>query len=257
MNAFITSDRPLNTCMVQERELSLIYERIRQGIQRGADAFGLQFEVLASKDFTDENLRSLFAACDGRPAYVTYYRNHENEGKTDEELAQGLKKLARCGAALVDVIGDMFGRDRYQIDCGTDAIARQRELIDELHALGSAVLMSSHVMEFRDSENVLAIAREQISRGADVSKIVTAANSPEEEQRNLYTTSLLKKELGHPFLFLSGGTHNRLHRRLGGMLGCRMWLTVAEHDEFATPAQPLTGDVDALRKLIEEGGTQE
>lgn len=42
-------------------------------------------------------------------------------------------------------------------------------------------------------------------RGADISKIVTAAENMEQQIENLRITNLLKQELGIPFLFLSGG----------------------------------------------------
>jgi len=85
---------------------------------------------------------------------------------------------------------------------------------------------------------VLEIAFEQKRRGADVIKIVTAADTMEQQIENLRITDLLKRELGAPFLFLSGGECT-LHRRLGIRLGCCMSLCVYEHDTRSTPTQPL------------------
>ena len=106
--------------------------------------------------------------------------------------------------------------------------------------------MSSHVMKFTPAEEVLRIAVAQQERGADVAKIVTAANTEEEELENLRITSLLKKELRIPFLFLSGGSHTQLHRTMGPMLGCCTWLTVAEHDQYSTKQQPICRNIRAI-----------
>ena len=85
---------------------------------------------------------------------------------------------------------------------------------------------------------------------ADVIKIVTGAKTMEEQIENLRITDLLKKELGAPFLFLSGGTCS-LHRRLGLKLGCCMALCVYEHDAFSTASQPLLSTMKAIRDQID------
>ena len=72
----------------------------------------------------------------------------------------------------------------------------------------------------------------------------------EEQIENLRITNLLKKELGAPFLFLSGGECT-LHRRLGMKLGCCMALCVYEHDALSTPAQPLLNTMKKVRDEID------
>ena len=106
--------------------------------------------------------------------------------------------------------------------------------------------MSSHTYAFRSAERVLEIALEQQKRGADIVKIVTGADSMEQQLENLRITELLKRELKVPFLFLSVGECS-LHRRIGPMLGSCMWLCVQTHDELSTPAQPLLHKVKAIR----------
>ena len=96
------------------------------------------------------------------------------------------------------------------------------------------------------AEQVLAIALEHQRRGADICKIVTGASNMEEQIENLRIITLLKRELDIPFLFLSGG-ESRILRRIGGEVGCCMYLCVHEHDELATPAQPLISEVRAIR----------
>jgi 3-dehydroquinate dehydratase type I len=136
-------------------------------------------------------------------------------------------------------MGDYYCRAENELTMDAAAIEKQKRLIDRIHEAGGEVLMSSHVLKYTPAEEVLRIALEQQKRGADVVKIVTAANSVEEEMENLRITTLLKKELDVPFLFLSGGTHCRMHRTIGPMLGCVMALCVQRYDARSSKDQPL------------------
>ncbi len=216
----------------------------------GADAYGFQLEKLESQYRNPETYKTVFAAMCGRPSYVTNYRSYGNAGKTDEELAEELLELADCGATLIDVMGDYYHKCPGELTDDEEAIKKQMELIDKLHEKGAEVLMSSHIQKFTPAERVLEVALAQKSRGADIIKIVTGASTMEEQIENLRITDLLKRELGAPFLFLSGGV-NTLHRRLGIKLGCCMALCVYEHDELSTPAQPLLSIIKKVRDDID------
>jgi 3-dehydroquinate dehydratase len=194
--------------------------------------------------------KEIFSEGKGRPFYVTYYRGKHNSEKTDEELAEGLVTLAESGATLCDVMGDMFCKHPEELTEDETAIKKQMDLIDLLHKKGAQVLLSSHVKKFAPAERVLAIAFEQKRRGADIIKIVTRAETMEQQIENLRITDLLKRELGAPFLFLSGGECT-LHRRLGMKLGCCMALCVYEHDALSTPAQPLLSTMKTIRDSID------
>ena len=66
---------------------------------------------------------------------------------------------------------------------------------------------------------------------------------------NLKIIHMLKENLSIPFLFLSGG-ESSIMRRIGGELGCCMYLGVAAHDTFSTPEQPLIKDLVALQNIF-------
>ena len=102
------------------------------------------------------------------------------------------------------------------------------------------------IKEYTSAERVLEIALEHQRRGADISKIVTGADTMEQQLENLKIVNLLKENLRIPFLFLAGGECHIL-RRIGGELGCCMYLCVYEYDELATPSQPLLKSVKAIR----------
>ena len=248
MGKFLYKDTPNLTVMLQCQTPEVAIGRIRNALHLGADAFGLQAESLLPEYQTPEVYRKLFQEMRGKPAYVTNYRSGSNKGKTDEVLAEGLLMLADCGAALCDVQGDLFSRHPIQMTEDEAAIEKQMELIGKIHARGAEVLMSAHTNCYLPGEKVLELAMEQKRRGADIIKIVTDAADMQQQMENMKTVDLLKRELGAPFLFLSGGECSIL-RRLGIKLGCCMALCVYEHDALSTPGQPLLSVMKQLEQI--------
>ncbi len=249
-NAFLDENAGLLTVILQCEELNVAISRIRNANCLGAEAYGVQIESLKPEYRNADVYKRLFKEMKGRPCYVTNYRGKNNLGKTDETLAQELLELSQCGAALCDVMGDLFCKHPEELTEDPVAIEKQMKLIDELHQQGSAVLMSSHIRKFRPAERVLEMALEQKRRGADIIKIVTGANSMEQQIENIRITDLLKRELGAPFLFLSTGECS-IHRRLGVKLGCCMGLCVYEHDEQSTATQPLLSTMKTVRDNLD------
>ena len=235
--------------MVQGTNPDRIKALIDASIPEGAEAIGMQFCQLKAEYRNEKTYRELFAYTD-LPIYATNYRNYiSNIGKSDDVLAAELVELAECGATLCDVMGDYFDACEGELTMNKDAIKKQIRLIDELHGRGAEVLMSSHVLKFTPAERVLEIALEHERRGADICKIVTGAENTEQQIENLRIINLLKENLKIPFLFLAGG-ECRILRRIGGSLGCCMYLCVHEHDELSTNTQPLLRDIKMLRELL-------
>ena len=250
MQADFLTRKEMLTVMLECETPETAIGRIRNANHLGADAYGLQVESLKPEYQNPAVYKKIFSEGKGRPFYVTYSCGKHNSGKTDEELAEGLITLAESGAVLCDVQGDMFCKHPEELTEDETAIKKQMDLIDLLHKKGAQVLLSSHVKKFAPAERVLAIAFEQKRRGADIIKIVTNAESMEQQIENLRITDLLKRELDTPFLFLSGGICS-LHRRLGIKLGCCMSLCVYEHDALSTSMQPLLSTMKTVRDIID------
>lgn len=249
---FLNQNRPLITGMILKDNPDSVRFAVKNSIYDGADCLGIQLECLKKEYKNEENYKKIFAACSGHPIYITNYRGNENNEFSDEELANELVKALSCGATLGDVPASIFDANSsmgvgLELSKEQSAIDKQMKLIDKIHSMGKEVLMSSHVLKFTPAETVLEIAYEQQRRGADIVKIVTAANSDEEQIENLRITTLLKKELNVPFLFLSGGTHAKIHRMIGAQLGCVTYLAVREHDNRAVLTQPTIKAAKAIR----------
>ena len=249
-DAFLEKQGPLLTVMMQCAAPETVIYRVRNALAIGADAFGLQVESLKPEFRTEEVYQRLFSEMRGKPCYVTNYRSGYNRGKTDEVLGEELLYLASQSHLLCDVMGDLYCPHPEELTEDAAAIEKQMKLIDQLHSMGSEVLMSSHILKFTPAERVLEVALEQKRRGADIIKIVTGADTMEQQIENLRITNLLKTELGAPFLFLSGGECS-IHRRLGIKLGCCMALCVYEHDALSTATQPLLQTMKCIRDSID------
>ncbi|MGN0178658.1 MAG: type I 3-dehydroquinate dehydratase [Monoglobaceae bacterium] len=247
--SFFENDKALLTVMVQADNPDRIKELIDKSAAEGAEAFGMQFEQMKGEYRTKEVYKDLFLYANDKPVYVTNYRGGHNEGKTDDTLAEELLELADCGADLCDVMGDYFDRQPDEVAVDKNAIEKQKELIRKIHDKGAKVLMSSHVLKYIPAERVLEIALEHQSRGADICKIVTGADNMENQLENLKIINMLKEKLDIPFLFLCSGECGIL-RRIGGEIGCCMYLCVYEHDALATPVQPLLKNIKAIRNNI-------
>lgn len=247
--SFFNSDKATLTVMVQANNPDRIKKLMDKSIPEGAEAFGIQFEQLESRYKTNKIYKELFAYAKDKPLYVTNYRLARNEGKTDEQLAEELLELADNGADLCDMMGDYFDKQPGEMTYDETAVKKQKALIEDLHKKGAKVLMSSHILKFTPADKVLKIALEHQSRGADISKIVVGAENREEELENLKIIDMLKRELSIPFLLLSSG-ECRILRRIGGELGCCMYLCVYEYDELATPQQPLLRNIKLIRDAI-------
>ncbi len=246
---FLGKDKAALTVMVQADNPERIKELMDKSAPEGAEAFGIQLEQLENRYKTKEIYQDLFAHAGNKPVYVTNYRYAKNEGKTDEQLAAELLETADLGADLCDMMGDYFDKQLGEMTYNETAIKKQRNLIEKLHEKGAKVLMSSHIFQFTSPDEVLKIALAHQRRGADISKIVVGAENMAQQLENLKMIHMLKEKIDIPFLFLSSG-ECRLLRRIGGELGCCMYLCVYEYDRFATPSQPLLRNIKRIRDTI-------
>lgn len=249
--SFFHYDKPVLTAMVQDKTPDSAICTIMDSLYDGAEAFGIQLCNLLPEYRTEEHLTRIFKACEGRPIYITSYRGGASKGLSDEEcvelLLMGLRAGVSMSEMLCDVMGDVYGKTQDQLSFEPAVIERQRALIDRIHAMGGKVLISTHLSRFFEEDELMEYAHAQHARGADLVKIVTKADTPEQEAANLMITYRLKRELDCPFLFLSGGMYTRLIRQIGPALGCCMYLCVQRYHPVTAKAQPLLRSVKAIR----------
>ena len=242
---FLISGRPTVTAMLRATTLEGLLSEIERVKSVGCDAFGFQIDILREEDRSPEAYRTLYRAM-GAPCYTTNYARPNFDRFDDEELTRELLLALECGATLLDIRNDLYDRQSDELSCDPVAVERQKALIEEIHERGGEVLMSAHVWSYRSPEEVLAIAKEQKARGADIAKIVINENSEEELAECFRATLLLKQELGIPFLFLCNGPHCKKHRRLAPAIGGDMFL-VTEPNLREENQPPIDLAKDVLR----------
>ena len=223
MKSFLNSGRPLITPLLASAEKEPLLREIADCLAQGADAFGLQMERLPNDLRGEKSMKAFFAAMGDKPIYVTCYKRGDVLDESEDDRAETILNALKWGATLADVRGDLFDPREGEMTYDEIAVEKQKELIKRIHAMGKEALISSHViyggkLRFLPKEEVLSIALEQQSRGADIAKIVTNADTEAELLENFEAITLLKKKVGVPVLFLCGGKVCRRHRFGGGLI---------------------------------------
>lgn len=195
----------------------------------GADAIAIELGDLPPEQRTKENYQRLMREIH-LPFMFILYRNDRWHKGDDEARQRYLLDAAEAGAEVIDVMGDLFDPSPFELTRKPEAVEKQKRLIEEIHSRGAKVIMSSHMSnDFRTAEQVLEHLQQQSARGADILKIVTAANSEEHLAEAIRTTMLLNRELDKPFVHLCNGSYSRLHRFIGPKLGVSIAFTVHDY----------------------------
>ena len=249
-STFLNYDKPLITAMIQYPTPEECIAKIKASIEDGADAIGIQFCKLRTEYYTKEVFSEIFAACQGKPTYVTCYPYGEAENLTDEQRADVLRLALSCGATLIDVYGFMYGGERdLEINATPEAIIKQKAFIEEIHQKGGEVLFSSHTHVSLTKDIIVDIAKKQIERGADVIKIVSEINTVKNLPEFIEAIAEIKSITDKKLLFLATGECDIL-RYIGPSLGVCMYLCVAYHGPIDTAAQPLISRIKPIRDNI-------
>lgn len=240
----------------QETAVTLLYKPdniaqaialARSGESDGADGIAVEIQRIPQEERTVEQFKNLINSVQ-LPFMFINYRDDTIHGADDEARQQYLLMAVEAGAEVVDVMGDLYDPSPRELTFDPQAIARQKKLIDEIHARGGKALMSSHVtQESLSAEEVLAQLKEQSSRGADILKIVVLTDTEESAVEAVRTMMLLNKELDKPYIFLGGGKFARFVRYLGLKMGVAIQFGVHDYSAEAPYFQPTIRSFKAVR----------
>lgn len=252
MKTFLDRERPIITGMLKSKTKKELLSEIQRLREQGVEAYGFQMEGIAQELKAREPLAEIFHAMSDKPVYVTnYLRCNSTEGIDWHTLGEQLLMAVELGATLVDIPADMFDSSDMELSTKEAAIEEQRQLIARIRSMGGQILMSSHVLRYVPQATVLSIAAQHKARGADISKIVTEANSREEACENFIIQSVLERDLGLKHLFLCNGTHCRRHRHVAPLLGSCMFLTV--ENALTGQNQPTVAEAIEALRVAEHG----
>lgn len=195
----------------------------------GADGIAVEIGRIPLEERTEEKFRQLMRSV-RLPFMFIDYRSDRFLGADDEARQEYLLLAARCGAEVIDVMGDLYDPSPMELTRDPAAIKKQKELIDRIHSLGAKVIMSSHMPTVeRSAEEVLEHLLEQSSRGADILKIVVGIDSEKAMLEGVRTLLLLHEKLEKPFVFLGGGRYHRFIRYVGPRFGAAIEFAVHDY----------------------------
>ncbi len=213
----------------------------------GAGAICAELNYLKPEFRNYDSLKGMIDAVD-LPFMFVFYRNDKWGESNDEQRQEVLLTAAEAGASMIDVMGDLYDPSPMELTLNPQAIDKQKRLIDKIHGKGAQVVISSHMPCARTTEQVLEHMQEVASRGPDVVKIVTTANTEDELAEALKTTLTLKRELKLPFIHLCNGKFSRPHRFMGPVLGISIMFTVHRYREKYGYNQPT---IKAMKAVLE------
>jgi 3-dehydroquinate dehydratase type I len=194
-----------------------------------ADVLELRLDLMDSFD-----LHQMISSAE-KPVIVTYRSNKEGgQGNADPSMvAEYLINAARENATYIDVELSMPDRLRNKI------INNRR---------GSRVIVSTHLAEHTPTkDDLLVLLEESIRAGGDIVKIVTMANSLEDNLRMLELVSEAKKRKIDIIAFCMGPL-GRMSRVFSLLMGGYLTFTSLETGEESAPGQI---PVQEMKRLLE------
>lgn len=246
-HSFLRASHPLVTALFRGQTPSQLIATARTAEFDGADALAVELCDLKPEFRNREALRSVIEAVH-LPFMFVFYRNDCWGGAPDEARQELLLEAVDAGAAMVDVMGDLFDPSPREITFQPAAVDAQKRLIERIHARGAEVVISSHMNCPQTAEQVLEHLKALAGRGADVVKLVHTVDTPAELTEAIRTTMLLKQELQLPFIHLCNGKFSRPHRFFGPALGVSILFAAPEYSAAAPMTQP---SVRAMRQVLD------
>jgi len=244
---FLNKPYPMVTALMAGQTPQELIAESRNAESDGADGIAIELYDLKPEFRNAESLRRIVDAVN-LPFMFIFYRNDLWGGANDDQRQELLLAAAGAGAAMIDVMGDLYDPSPMEITRNPAAIEKQKRLIDAIHAKGAEVVISSHTRRPLTTEQVIEHMQEVEKRGSDVVKIVTAVDTEEELTEAFRTTMALRHALKKPFIHLCGGKFSRPHRFLGPALGVSILFAVTRYEPRYGLPQPT---IKAVRAVLD------
>lgn len=248
--SFFNRQETAVTALFTGNSIPELLTKVRDAAAKGADGIAVEINNIAPESRTVDNFRMLINEVP-LPFMFICYRNCKYFGEDDEARQEFLLRAAEAGAEVIDVIGDLYSKAEDELSVDEAVVEKQKKLIAQIHERGSKVLISSHMHKLapKSAEEVLKYVTTQSERGADICKIVTNTDTEEAFLEAIRTDLLLARTFDKPFIHLSDGKFNKLHRFLGTKLGLAITFGVSTYDETLY-RQPLISSFKTVRDLI-------
>lgn len=274
--SFVNVPSPALAGVIRERTVRDCIAEIRNCEYHGADVIDLHLSCMNPECRSVEALQSIVDAC-SKPILALHYRqnyDHEIEEIDEEERVAALLTAVDAGVAAIDMQGytfDLESKSHFRkefAECGYSfvkndpkeivvdpcIIEKQMALIEEVHARGAEVLLSTHPGVVMNTEQVVDLALFLEKRKPDIIKIITGCNNEDELAESFKTMVTLKKEVKTPVHFHCGGKAGKLSRIVNPMLGAHLCFCIDRYSASSNfeqlDLQTARSVVDGLKKLM-------
>ena len=248
---FSSSPTPHIIGVVRERTPQAALAKIRDYEAHGATAIDVHLSCLDDEYKTVAAMKQI-AEGTSLPILALNYSLRQDWTlieETEEERAELLIKGLEAGIDAVDLLGYSFdvpsktgyrGTKEYSFTKGnpleivTDegVIAKQKEFIHRVHALGKEVVLSTHPDIPLTGDQVIDLVHFLAERNPDVIKIVTRCNTDEELIEAYDTMRRLKQcNLCQRISFHACGEKGQTTRLINPVLGSYMCFCTKADDE--------------------------
>ncbi|MDX9862941.1 MAG: hypothetical protein RBS99_18695, partial [Rhodospirillales bacterium] len=102
---------------------------IRQYEAEGAHGICLHMSKLAPEHWNEDTFRKMISAAHTVEIYASFYRNDDSKSLTEGDRAEMMRMMARAGASIVDVMGDLYDPTPGELTENNAAIEKQKALI--------------------------------------------------------------------------------------------------------------------------------
>jgi 3-dehydroquinate dehydratase len=241
---FLNQPRPVITSLFSGRTPQELIAKAANSEFDGAGGIAIELHELLPEFRNRASLQTVIGAVN-LPFMFCFYRKDALENRDDDARQELLLDAAAAGAAMIDVMGDLYDPSPLELTQNPAAVEKQKRLVDAIHAKGAGVVISSHAQCFRSTEQVVEHLKTTEARGADVVKLVQTADTEDELAEAIRTTLALRRELRVPFIHLCNGKFARPHRFFGPALGVSILFAV---QRFETPvgSQPTITAIKAV-----------
>lgn len=245
--SFLQKPYPMVTALMSGQTPQELIAQSRNAEFDGANGIAIELRDLKPEFRNAESFQSIIDAVN-LPFMFIFYRNDMWGSADDDQRQELLLMAADSGAAMIDVMGDLYDPSPMELTHNPAAIEKQKQLIDKIHAKGAEVVISSHLPTARTTEQVIEHLQEVEKRGADVVKIVTTVNSEEELAEAFRTTMALRQAIKTPYIHLCNGSFSRPHRFLCPALGTSILFAVTHYEPRYGLNQPT---IKAMRAVLD------
>jgi 3-dehydroquinate dehydratase len=261
--SFSELPRPLIVGSLRHKTADSVIDDIKKSESDGAKAFILQIQLMNEKYHDFESLREIAESTEC-PIMALNYRT--DNGFNDEQRIEVMREAVQAGFRSVDIPMYIYDNDTRnslklselsfasanpnEVSMRPEVVVKQKELIKEFQDMGAEVLMSAHVGVELSREQIVSLALEIQSRGADIVKIISSCESQEQQTEILRTNLELKNTLDVPFLYTCFGTYNRFIRFNAPLFGSMLVFGYHEYGELSNKEKPLLKDLTEFYEIM-------